>query len=195
MRRRGFTFIEMLLVATLIGTISLAVFSCLRNGIRLWDRSRQAVLAEDASIFFDRFSSDVRNAFFFSTLPFKGEEYSFEFPTIVSTPADRRSTRAEEGTVDQLGRVSYSFDAVKGTVIRRQADYADGTREAWGEPRVLLSGIKQIRFKYYYSGQKDYQLHAEGKDVLPARVEVELSFMDGQEERILRRLVPVPLGI
>lgn len=195
MHRRAFTFIEILIVTSLIAILSLAIFTCFSNGLKLWDRSRQAILTEDISIFFDRLSSDLRNTFLFSTLPIDGEEHSFAFPTVVLVPADQRSTRAGEELVDQIGRVRYAFDFERGAVIRQQANYSQGTRNDWGDSRSLVTGIQELKFKYYYAKSKEYQLHADNQTALPSGIEVDVRFKEGGEEKVISRFITVPLGL
>jgi prepilin-type N-terminal cleavage/methylation domain-containing protein len=197
MRRRGFTFIEMLLVSALIASLSLAVFLCLSSGLKLWHRTQQALVQEDVAIFFDKFSADLRNAFGFSTLGIEGREYSFAFPTIVWMRADRGGVRGAEQFVDQFGRVRYTFDPAEGVLSRQQANYSQGIRKAWADdaPQALLRGATEVRFKYYYSGRKDDNFSSEAKDNLPSGVEVETRFRDGEGERTFRRFFPVPLGL
>ena len=197
MNRRGFTLIEILLVTALMASLSLAVFLCLSSGLKLWQRTQQALVQEDVAIFFDKFSGDLRNAFPFSTLAIEGREYSFAFPTIVWMRADRASARAAEEFADQFGRVRYQFDPAQGAVTRQQANYSQGTRKIWSDdaPQILLRGALEVRFKYFYSGSKGDNFSTEAKGGLPSGVEIEVRFKDGQEERTFQRFFPVPLGI
>ncbi len=192
--RRAFTLVEILLVTTLIAGISLAVFSCLINGLRLWDRSRVLMIEEDAAFFFDRFSSDVRNSFPFSTLAMVGAEGTLAFPTIVMTGSDRAGSRSAEVLSDGIGMVQYVFSISTGELSRLQANYSQGLRGSWGEPRPMIKGLKRVRFKYF-STAGDYRLSQDPGDPFPAGVEVELLFMNGSNEKFLRRFVPVPAGL
>ena len=197
MRKRGFTFIEMLLVTALMAALSLAVFLCLSNGLKLWQRTQQALLQEDVAIFFDKFSADLRNAFSFSTLTVDGREYSFAFPTIVWMRTDRGSAEAAEKFMDQIGRVRYFFDPADGILARQQANYSQGVRKVWGEsaPQELLRGATEVRFKYFFSGQKNDNFSTEAKGGLPSGVEVEVRFRERDEERLFKRFFPVPVGL
>ncbi len=195
MKRRAFTLIELLLVTSLIAALSLAVFMSLSNGLKLWQRTQKAVLAEDITIFFDRFAGDLRNSFNFSTLRMEGDELSFAFPTVVLTKADRASIRASEEYVDQLGRVQYAFDPADGSLVRRQANYSQGLRKMWGEARTLFSGATEIHFRYLPRGSKDFSSSAGAKGELPTGVEVEVRYKEGQEERSLKRFFMIPVGI
>lgn len=192
--RRAFTLVEILLVTALIAGISLAIFSCLSNGLRLWDRSRVLMIEEDAAFFADHFGSDLRNSFPFSTLAFTGRESTLSFPSVVTTEADPAGSRAAEGYVDMLGAVQYSFSPSSGDLVRRQANYAQALRGAWQTERILIRGLQRVRFRYMtVSG--DYKAQQDVGDPLPAGVEVELTFRNGQDEKTLRRFVPIPAGL
>lgn len=196
MRRRAFTFIEIMLVTAIFATISLAVFTCLSNGIKLWEKGRQLVIEEDASIFLDRFASDLRNSFPYSKISFSGQELRLEFPTIVWTPADRVSVRADEGLVDQIGRVKYSFEAERASLVRYQANYSQALSNKWGEEEVVVPVVKEFRLHYFYGSSKDPHIIAEPTDGFPSGVEVYLSVAgaDGKSEKVFKRYVLIPAG-
>ncbi len=190
----GFTLVEALLVSSLVAGLSLAVFLSLSSGLKLWDRSRVLVVDEDIAIFFDKFATDVRNSFPFSTLDYSGEETRVAFPAVVTGAADRSGSRAAEMTTDQIGRVQYLFDSGTGRIVRRQANYAQGTRDAWGEERVLVSGVALLMFRYFFPGSSDPRSAISEKTGVPSGIEVEVRFNEGGEERSVRRYVPVPVG-
>jgi hypothetical protein len=191
MRRRAFTFIEIMLTVAAFAALSTAVFTCLASGLRLWERGKALAVDEDVTIFFDRFSSDLRNAFSFSTIDFHGEESRLHFPTLVWTPADRVSVRADEGMVDQIGAVEYSFDPGRGVLVRRQADYALAVKGAWGPEMTVVERVTALRLHYFYGTSPDPQMSAEA---LPSGVEVELVISDGKFEKTFRRYVILPAG-
>ena len=192
---KSFTLVEILLVTALFASVSLAVFTCLANGLKLWERSRGLVAQEDVAIFFDKFSSDLRNSFSFSTLSWEGGEYEVAFPAMVRARADRAGSRAAEGYADEIGRVRYVFDVAKGTLSRQQANYSQGTRQEWGMPQVLASGIKEVRFKYFFPGTRDYTLHVDKGGAIPSGVEVEVWTGDGESGRPQKRFISIPSGM
>ncbi|MFH0753701.1 MAG: type II secretion system protein [Candidatus Omnitrophota bacterium] len=197
MTRRGFTFIEIMLVTAIFAAISLAVFSCLSNGIKLWEKGRELVVEEDAAVFLDRFASDLRNAFPFSKISFSGQEFNLEFPSIVWTQADRVSVRADEGLVDQIGRVRYAYDFERSVLTRAQANYSQALDNKWGDERVVVSSVKEFRLHYFYGSSKDPHMNAEPSDGFPSGVEVYLSIMklDGKNEKVFKRYVIIPAGV
>ena len=193
--RRGFTFVEIMLVTAIFATLSAAIFTCLSNGIKLWDRGRQLMSQEDTVIFFDRFSSDLRNTFNYSKFSFTGGEQEVVFPTVVWTPADRVSVRAQEGLVDQLGKVRYAYDPEHGTIVRSQANYSQASQEEWGAEEIVVPAVKSLRFHYFYTASKDPSMSVDEGDPIPSGVEVELVIPSGKEEKVFKRYIAVPAGV
>ena len=191
---RGFTLVEVLLVTALFATIGLAVFTCLSNGLKLWNKSQRLVVEEDAAIFFDRFSVDIRNAFLYSQIPFAGEESRVTFPTVVYTVADRASSRAHEGYVDQIGMVRYSFDRAQGMILREQANYSQATHGELGPAKVEVNGVTGFGLKYFYPGTSEPSLTTGDDKPLPSGVEVEIRFSGEDGDKILKRYVSIPAG-
>jgi prepilin-type N-terminal cleavage/methylation domain-containing protein len=197
MRRKGFTFIEMMLVSAIFATLSVAVFTCLFNGIRLWDRARQLMTEEGSLIFFDRFATDMRNSFSYSKIAFEGRETAVAFPSVVWTAADRVSVRASEGMVDQIGRVEYSFDPAEGVVLRRQANYSQALKGLWGGEQAIVSSVKDLSFRYFYAVSSDARSGAEPGDGLPAGIEVDITVSGGagKEDKMFKRYFALPAGV
>jgi prepilin-type N-terminal cleavage/methylation domain-containing protein len=195
MRLRGFTFIEIMLVTVIFATLSVAIFTCLSNGIKLWDRGQKLMSQEDAVIFFDRFSSDLRNTFNYSRLSFIGGESAVTFPTVVWTAADRVSVRASEGLVDQIGRVRYEYDPEHGNVVRRQANYSQALQDQWGADQIVVPDVKSMRLHYFYTGSRDPNMSIDEGSDIPAGVEVELVIPNGREDKVFKRYIAVPAGV
>lgn len=191
----AFTLVEILLVTTLTAGISLAIFTCLSNGLRLWDRSRSLMIEDDIAVFFDRFSSDLRNSFFLSTLSFEGSEFRISFPTVVMARTDSAGSRAFEGVADGLGEVQYLFDPGRQSIVRRQANYSQAVRNVWADERELVKGVSRVRFKYYSAGSNETFFIHDAKDSLPSGIEAEIILMSGSVEKTLRRYVSIPIGL
>ncbi|MBF0570107.1 MAG: hypothetical protein HQL18_04980 [Candidatus Omnitrophica bacterium] len=191
----AFTLVEVLLVTTLTAGMSVAIFSCLSNGLRLWDRSRLLMVEEDVAFLMDRFSGDVRNSFPFTALAFSGGEHEVSFPTIVMGRTDRAGSRAAEVYGDGLGRVRYSFDAGSGILTRRSANYSQAVNDSWGEPQVMVKGLTGVRLRYLVAGSSDYRSIQDPGDPFPAGIEIEIRFMSGSSEKIMKRFVPIPAGL
>ncbi len=197
MRRKAFTLIEIMVVCSIFATLSVAIFTCLSSGITLWHRANQLEAEEDVCIFLDRFSSDLRNTFNYSRFVFTGEGFKVDFPTVVWTAADRVSVRASEDVVDQIGRVQYVYDPARGGVFRRQANYSQALADAWGPEEVVVPMVKGLSFHYFFSSSRDPRMFVEPGDGIPAGVEINLVLpgtAPGDEDRVFRRYIPVPVG-
>lgn len=205
--KKAFTLIEILLVASLFAMLGLAAFTCLSNGLKLWQRAGGLASEEDVAMLLDRFCSDTKNSFSFSQISFEGEEMRMAFPTLVWTSVDRRGTHADDEYETQIGAVEYSFDMDKKAIIRRQANYSQALREEWGEPVVAVAGVESMRFHYFYEGKKEGAPSASGTD-LPSAVEVEIHLIpvasspshgsvlveDAAQGREFRRFVILQIG-
>ncbi|NTV28815.1 MAG: prepilin-type N-terminal cleavage/methylation domain-containing protein [Candidatus Omnitrophica bacterium] len=189
-RKSGFTLVEVLLVTAIFASIGVAVFTCLSNGLRLWTRTQRLVVEEDATVLFERLGGDLRNAFLYSRIPFEGDMGQLAFPTVVYTPADRMSSRAREGYVEQVGMVRYFLDSSSGRVLRAQANYSQATRGSGGPAIVMVNGVKDFRLRYFYAGSLEPSMTVHDSSSLPVGVEVELSFSD----KVLKRYLPIPAG-
>src|SRR3989338_8106081 len=59
----GFTFIEMIIDATIFSIIAVSIYSTIRAGVRVWHRANSIIeVNQEMRIFFDMVSSDLKNA-------------------------------------------------------------------------------------------------------------------------------------
>jgi len=193
--RKGMTFIEILIVASLISLISMALYNVLSNGIRVWERSRRMVIEEDVAIFFDKLSQDLRNTFYHSKIPFDGNEFRFSFPTMVRTPANAGRGHSGGEDIHQIGRVEYYYDTIEDKIYKRQANYGQAINERFGQPRLLLSSVEKFRFRYVYLTEDEEVMSDEVLEFLPSSIELEIEFFDDKGKRTMRKLIDVPIGI
>lgn len=194
MKRRGFSLLEMLLVTALVASISLAVFLCLSNGLRLWKKMQAVKTAEAVTVFFDRLAVELANAFLFSTLPVDGEISAFVFPTIIYATTDSKSSRADEVSAEQIGVVRYSYDKTSAQIVRQQADYGRAVSGNWHPAVQVVSGVSSLRFLYYYPGSPEAMPFKEGQ-ILPSGVMVEVEWVEQQQNRRITRYFVLPAGV
>ena len=101
----GFTIIELLLAATIMSMISLAVVSTFGAGLRVFDRVQSfGGFQADVLVFLEGLEHDLRNIFAFSPIKFQGDSRSMSFAS-VGTKLDEDGN---EFTV--LEERSYDFD-------------------------------------------------------------------------------------
>ncbi len=72
--QKCFTFIEVMLVAAMLSVIALALGGVLNNGIDIWRRVNGIAMEGEVAIFFDKFTTDVKNAIVYKGIDFSGDE-------------------------------------------------------------------------------------------------------------------------
>lgn len=186
--KSGFSLVELLVVTVLLGVLSLTLFSVFTSGIRIWQRVNRNLAEEDLCIFLDKFSLDLRNSFKFASIPFKGNEYSLEFATLVDSGAMRART---------VGKTVYLYEPVGEQLMRQEKDYAQAYSDAQSASGELLKNVKSLRFQYYrYIKDKDeFIWQAEWpEEELPLAVRMELEFDNGRAIAKFSRTVSIPVS-
>ena len=185
--RLGFTLVELFLVSVILSIISLAIYSTLNNGIKIWQKINIETPGEGLNIFLERFCSDLRNSFNFSNIDLLGQEDMLEFPTLVNSPRLNKRT---------VGQVVYSYNSMSGTLNREQRDFSQIYREETGRVVQLLKNIKSLKFRYYFydTEMKEYfWLDEWQKENLPLAVRVQLELNDTGTIRFTKT-VSIPAG-
>lgn len=204
-RPLGFTIIELLLAATIMSMISLAVVSTFGAGLRVFDRVQSfGGFQADVLVFLEGLEHDLRNIFAFSPIKFQGDSRSMSFAS-VGTKLDEDGN---EFTV--LEEISYDFDSSQKALISKEEDFAPTVSSATFssvEESVRtqrITPIKTVEFQYYsYSKviengeekiESGWQETWTDEEALPKGVKILLTFDDGGEEASLARTVFIPTG-
>lgn len=194
--KKAFTFIEVLLVATMFALVGTALYGAFSSAIKLWDRSQRMVMEENVTVFFDKISEDLRNTFYYAQIRFVGREESLSFATTVQVAADPRSSREHEKMIDQIGRVSYYFDLTDRSIYRRQDSYAQALSDDVNPARKMIDNVRSLRFRYYFTGEEDIQEHDFTDDVIPFAIEVQVAFeTDRGQLQEMKRFIIIPTGL
>lgn len=184
---------EMLLVTVLVSVTGLAVFQAFGNGIRLWERGIRLDREGNTAMGLDKLGQDLHAALLLSALPFKGTGMRLSFPAVVLAPADKNSSRAQEGLAGQIGAVEYRFEPGEAKIYRRQANYGQALKNQWGPDREVVAGVEELAFQYYFPGDKGLgQSSADGK--VPAGVMVEVHMRGDAPDHSLKRFFAIPAG-
>ena len=138
-RRTGFTFIELLIVTTLVAVIGITLYSTILNGVKIWERIDTGVSVEDANIFFEKIAHELRNTFNFQNIAFYGKTDEVAFP-IVSKLDHSREGRQE------IGRVTYAFDRKRGVIDRRYQNYSQVSEEEEGQAVEVMKRVQSMEF-------------------------------------------------
>ena len=138
--RRGFTLVELLIVAALLSVVGLAIYSTFSSGILIWKRVNTSLKYEDLNIFFDKFGKDIRNSFKFDGIEFAGDRISISIPTLVESKGlDIRTA----------GQVTYIYNSKTKQLTREQRDFANIERGK-GVISDKLTDVADSEFKYYF---------------------------------------------
>ena len=192
--RKSFTLIEMLLVTSLIAMTGLAVYHSLINGLKIWQASTRYTYEEDAAIWLDKMSQDLRNAVNYSLIKFDGKGKKMSFSTMVRTIADS-SYSPEAEYIFQIGRVEYEFDSSKGIVLRRQANYGQAMSNDLDPSRPIASSITDVTFSYYFIEADHIVFKKKTNEQWPMGVLIEVTLAgEGEKPNTMARFVDIPSG-
>ena len=184
------TFVEMLLVVSLLSVIAVALYNTFSNGLKVWERANRLVAEEDIAIFLEKLTQDLQSALSFSQIQFDGTKNRLSFATIVRTPADSKKKIGEQAYIDEIGRVEYDFDSLRNALYRRQANYSLALKNKFLSERTLTN-IRAMEFKYFYhNGGWQDSAHR----IVPSAVRMDIEFGDEKNPRRMTRLIGIPIG-
>ena len=194
MNRRAFSLVEMLIVSALVATISIAVANAFGNGLKLWQRAD--LLSHDAGvgIFLDQMAEDCRQVQLMKTLSFKGDSRQVELPTIVTLNADPKSTRANEGLIDSLGKVRYRYDDALHLIYRSRVNYGDAFYKRFSTEDIVIQSIESMSFKYYVITDKGLEEKDSVDGSVPYAMAISLTFKQDGVVSSIERFFPIPVG-
>jgi len=188
LKKRAFTFIEILVVTAIIPVIGLAVYNCLNQGIKLWERISPALRQEDVNLFFEKIADDLRNSFQYTGLEFTGREEEISFPTLVISSSGERG----------VGYVNYFFDTSAHILNRKQSDYSQLYQKKSSLSRQLVKEVEFLNFQYYSydSVSEKYwwkSVWQKEKD-FPLAVRVRIKFYQGDKINESLRTISIPVA-
>ena len=187
--KKGFTLVEAVLVVSILSVVGIALFHAFSDGMKIWKRTRTFNAGEDIAIFFDKIEVDLKNAFSYPGLSFRGREEYVHFSTRIKLPDPDGG-----GIGEQIGEVEYAFDPAQNTIVRKEAVYGRALENSFSRQRVLAAAIHSLRFSYYYAQEGTPQFKDSADQFLPAAVKVEVELLDEQGTRVLKKFINVPMG-
>ena len=148
---RGFSLIEMILVAALVAVLGGAVYGALSQGIRLWRYVMEARPFIDTDQMVDRLTLDLRNAFMDSNNPFQGDGRQIRFFTLASGSRDE-ATRKMFGPFVRPVFVVYQYDEENKQIVKIQQEYTGLLSERKKSPpvkTVVMDHVEDALFSFY----------------------------------------------
>ena len=188
--KNGFTLIELVIVTSILAITSLAIYAVFNSGIKIWQVANRQIPEEDLGFFFDKFTSDLRNAFKFESVSFIGKKERIQFASLLHSP--RLQSRS-------VGRVAYSYDRQTGMVEREASDFSHIFSIDSGGIQRLIKNIRDFKLQYYFFDDKTKEYAwkdewLEDEQLLPLAVRVELLLDSGGKVEGFVKTVGIPAG-
>ncbi|MBI5149198.1 MAG: type II secretion system protein [Candidatus Omnitrophica bacterium] len=199
----SFTIIELLIAASIMGVVGLAVLSTFGAGLRTFDRVQAFGGPQaDVLLFLDQIEHDLRNTLKTAGIKFTGTAQKVSFAALGSKLDE------DDNELIYLGEKSYYFDSSQSEVVSEQRDYAQAvsaTEPGAGDVTTeRVAQVTDLKFKYYFyketieNEQKKYEYGWKDtwydEDNPPKGVSVELTFKNGEQEISWQRTVFIPAG-
>ena len=176
-RKKGFTFIELILAVTIFAIIAVSIYSVFRVGIQLWYRTSPLIQAnQSVRLFFNTISLDLKNSIPYNkpgvslkstfgeekkSVNFEGEKQKISFYALVEVAEPPAPPHTE------LARIIYSYDRNKKSVKRAVAAAKEGLSETEARFEDILENVdaKDFGFEYCYKlGSSKTEYDYEWKD-------------------------------
>lgn len=183
MLRRGFTFLETLIVVGLFSIISVSLFQTFTMGLKIWKRASSPNFSERRAILgMERLAQEVRRIRPYAMFPFSGSPEACSFAVVMN---------------ERIYNVSYEFDSGASLVRRRAVSVQDALGGGEVPPaRSVMTDVKKFFLSYY-----GYDVDARGFDFfqswnesaahLPYAVKASLELEGG---KILERIITIPVS-
>jgi len=199
---QGFTLIELMVAASILGMIGLAILTTFGSGFSVYERVQAfGGVQADALLALEEMERDIRNIFPFPSVAVEGEKDRFAFPAVVDTVSEEGG---EAVTRPSVGKVAYFLDSdgkeekvlkksrtdYPGAVSKNVSDAHDG------ETLVAVSGLA-FRYLAYDLEDETYVWSGSwgrGKGSTLRGVEVTLTYPAAGREVELVRTVFLPVA-
>jgi len=189
--RRGFTLLELLVVCGILAVVVGAVVACIASGIRVWDRAQTISVLETRSLIgLELLERDLRNAFVFYDIGFRGDSYTVSFPGSIWSD-DSASTTASEGADTRvLAKISYSYNRADATLARSASAYP-GDGDSLTRTETVIRSLDDMRFEFFEGGERT-ELWDSATN-MPDRIDISLSMASGTDRLDIERTVLLPV--
>ena len=192
MRKRGFTFIELIIAVAIFSVISLVVYSAFYMGIKAWRRSQGERDVQEIRLGLLKIEKELKRTFFFSQAPFNGSSSEIVFPLTFSD-IDK----------DRMHIISYDVkkdgDAGLSMLVRKEKIFSEELDQSEGSSKEIFDSMNSIKFEYAYKPGlssdgfewRDYW-DGEGQGGLPSGVRISLEL--GKPKEIYTKVIFLEQG-
>jgi len=220
-KTKGFTLVELMLVAVLLGIVGLAIVATFAGGLKIFDRMESYTAAKtDVLLSMEKMEKDLRSTFPVKGVGFIGEAKKMTFPAIL------RTVSAKGQAEESLGSVSYYLDNAGDVraLSREERTYIQAVQKGSSEHGdiAVLAPIEDLNFQYFsydpeaetYSwvnlwdkSEPKEDQKEEGKapkgvialenrpEDIPLGVRIKISYRDGDKTLTLNRTVFIKTAV
>ncbi len=145
---KGFTLVEIMLVAGIMAIIGLAIVSTFSGGLKIFYRMEgYNTVKADVLISIEKMERDLRNAFPYAGMEFIGSSRKVTFPGLI------RKFNSDKLPEESLGAISYYLDdsGLTKAFSREEKRYVQAIKKEGRERGSVtrLASIVDLNFKYY----------------------------------------------
>ena len=184
LKKRGFTLIEILVVACIFSIIATAIGISFTSGMRLWGHVNSTGQNTDVLITLEMMAKDLRRSVDMPIIGFQGSSSEVSFPTL-------------DG--NSIIKVTYKFDSKKNMLLKRYAHLKDivlnpepdKEKEYTVEKRILSLEELSLSYLYYDPENKNYSWKdtwTKDKGIFPA-VRIQTKFKNEEFTKVV--FIPV----
>lgn len=132
-----------MIVSSLLAVISMATYSGIDGGVRIWKRVEASVSELDLVLGWKKVRKEVVNAIPFQPIGFHGNDVNVSFPGLVTVKGVDGQTHKE------VGRIRYLFEGGSHRLCREELSYVDVVRKTPTSCRPVVSSVESVTFEYY----------------------------------------------
>ena len=145
--RRGFTLLELIVAAALVGAAAMVVAGAFAAGLRIFERTRQFGGYGEAVLAMEIMQKDLHNAVPFRMGEFRGGRTWIEIPLVVRRPGPTEDVGGLGRVRYEVGRNGHTLDRV--TTVYVSPDHSEEERE------TVISVLDGMRFAFGSKGTDD----------------------------------------
>ena len=196
LERRGFTFVELLIAATMMSVLFVGLGSHLRGGLLVWRQTTQTVDAlQREGVALDRLERDLANAINYAD---SRTELPLPAPSFASDELRWFTVQQRHQERDAIRLVTYRCESAEHLKGLWRTSQSVGEARAALEPvkELVLPGCETLHVRYAYApaegtGSVEWRDEWRYPEEMPQLVEVTLELTGG---RATRRLMAIPQG-
>ena len=190
--QKGFSLIELLIVAALIPVISFAIYFSFRSSTELWKRLVQEIPEEEIAIFNWRSEGDFRQAFHYSAVPFFGSEEEVSFACYIHTDPHL-------GGDHGIGQARYFYDSDKKLIVREEKNVSQLYAQKGYSSKVLLQHIESFQLSFLFKDREENKFKWRGdwpvsEKYLPIAVQFNFTQDQSGTLRSVNKVFEIPAG-